>query len=233
MILKYLKLPFYFDVKSLQEEVAVLEKRDWKLHYQTLHYEGEWTALPLRSVGGKSDDVIISAIPDSNYHDTVFLQESPYLQEILSTFKCPLMAVRLLKLNAGAVIKEHRDMDLCFEKGEIRLHIPVRTHEDVEFYLDQERILAREGECWYMNFNLPHSIRNNSPVNRVHLVIDAVVNDWVRSLFSEPVATKKMIPEAVLSEDVSNQIIAQLRQMKTETSNRMADEMEAGPAQGK
>ena len=98
------------------------------------------------------------------------MKESTYLQEVLSNFKCPLQAVRLLKLNVGAVIKEHRDAELGFEYGEIRLHIPVITHEEVEFYLDKERIQLQEGECWYMNFNLPHSIINKSKINRIHLV---------------------------------------------------------------
>ena len=69
-----------------------------------------------------------------------------------------LLAVRLLKLNAGASIKEHRDNDLFFEKGEIRIHIPIITNADVEFYLDSERMNLQEGSCWYMNFNLLHAI---------------------------------------------------------------------------
>jgi len=132
-----------------------------------------------------------------------------------------------LKLEAGADIKEHRDADLCFEKGEIRLHIPVITSSDVEFWLDKERIIAQEGECWYMNFNLPHSISNKSTKARIHLVIDAVVNDWVKELFGRPELKKKEIEEAGYDNDTKKNIIASLRQLNTETSNRIADEMEA------
>ena len=228
MMIKYLQLPFYFDVSRLKEEMATLDKSSWQLHYQKLHYEGEWTALPLRSVDGRADDVIISPLPDSQYQDTVFLKECPCLQEVLAHFKCPLQAVRLLKLNAGAIIKEHRDAELCFEKGEIRLHIPVLTHDEVEFYIDKERMYLKEGECWYMNFNLPHSIINKSKINRIHLVIDATVNDWVKELFAQPLANKKEIPELGHTHKVKKQMIVQLRSMNTETSLRMADEIEAG-----
>ena len=54
----------------------------------------------------------------------------------------------------------------------------------MEFCLDKEKIHVEEGDCWYMNFNLPHSINNKSSVNRIHLVIDAEVNDWVTNLFN-------------------------------------------------
>jgi Aspartyl/Asparaginyl beta-hydroxylase len=229
LILKYLQLPFYFEKELLQEEVSHLANNDWQMHYQTRHYEGEWSAIPLRSGGGKTDNIIISPTNDRPYLDTIFLKNSPYLKKVLQTFKCPLQAVRLLKLKAGAVIKEHRDADLYFEKGEIRLHIPVITHDEVEFYLDKERIYLKEGECWYMNFNLLHSISNKSRADRIHLVVDALVNDWVKELFSQPAACKKEIEKPGYDEDTRRQIIARLREMNTETGNRLADEMETSP----
>jgi hypothetical protein len=225
-MIKYLQLPFNFDSNRLKEEVDALEKNSWKLHFQVLHYEGEWTALPLRSINGNPQNIFVSPIPDNIYQDTIFLKECPYLQQVLGSFKCQLLGVRLLKLNAGAVIKEHRDAELCFEKGEIRLHIPVITHEDVEFYLDKERMPLKEGDCWYMNFNLLHSINNKSSINRIHLVIDAQVNDWVTELFRQPLLFKKEIEEPGYDPQTKKKIIEQLRQMNTEVSNRVAEEME-------
>jgi hypothetical protein len=225
-MIKYLQLPVYFDAARMQQEAEHLSANSWKLHYQLLHYEGEWSAIPLRSVGGAADNIMIAPQAEAVYRDTIFLAECPYIQEVLQSFHCPLMAVRLLKLNAGAVIKEHRDQDLYFEKGEARLHIPVITHEEVAIYLDKERLRLKEGECWYMNFNLPHSIVNNSPVDRIHLVIDAQVNDWLKQLLSQPSRVRKDIAEPTYDEPTKKAIIAQLRSMNTETSNRLADEME-------
>lgn len=228
-IIKYLKLPFVFDSGLLQQEVAALSAMTWLPHYQVKHYEGEWSAIPLRSIGGKADDVIVSPTDNRDYRDTIFLERSPYLQQVLQTFLCPLQAVRLLKLNAGSVIKEHRDAELNFERGEIRLHIAVCTHPDVEFLLDKERVNLQEGECWYMNFNLPHSIHNKSAVNRVHLVIDAVVNDWVKQLFASPAITVKKETadlSGVLSDDTKRKMIVQFREMNTSISHQMADALE-------
>lgn len=226
-VIKYLQLPFFFDTTRLQEEVQLLSGEHWRLHYQEKHYEGEWSALPLRSTGGRPDDIIIAPTSNESYADTVFLEKSPYLRSVLSSFECPLQAVRLLKLDAGAVIREHRDAELNYENGEIRLHIPVITHEAVDFNLDGDRMQLKEGECWYMNFNLPHSIVNNSPVNRIHLVIDAIVNDWVKELFSNQSLNRKETEAPFIDEETQRRIIAQLRELNTETGNRLADEMEA------
>ena len=228
-IIKYLQLPFYFNANRLQQEVNQLANAHWQMHYQKLHYEGEWSAIPLRSIDGKGDNIIISSLPNSNYMDTLFLNESPYTKELLATFKCPLLAVRLLKLNAGAIIREHRDAELCFEKGEIRIHIPVATNNEVEFFLDKERLFLKEGECWYMNFNLPHNINNKSNQNRIHLVIDAVVNDWVKELFnSSDNPVKKEIEEEIPQYDDATKsfMIERFREMNTPVAHQLADNLE-------
>ena len=228
-IIKYLQLPFFFDTGLLQQEVAALSGTDWLPHYQVKHYEGEWNAIPLRSIAGKTDDIIISPIANASYSDTVFLDNSPYLKKVLQSFCCPLQAVRLLKLHAGSTIKAHRDTELNFENGEIRLHIPVLTHPEVEFFLEGERMNLQEGECWYMNFNLLHSINNNSPVNRVHLVIDAVVNDWgTAQCNSTDIIIKKETKDlsGILNDDTKSKMILQFREMNTAVSNKMADDLE-------
>jgi Aspartyl/Asparaginyl beta-hydroxylase len=226
-VLKYIRLPFNFDVTRLQQETHAIAAQQWQLHYQTRHYEGNWTAIPLRSIEGASDNIFISPQIDAQYKNTAYLKSSSYLQEVLNSFYCPLLAVRLLKLEAGALIKEHKDADLAFEKGEIRIHIPVQTNASVEFILEGERMQLREGECWYMNFNLPHAINNKGTTDRIHLVIDAVVNDWVRDLFQIPALIRKETEEPGMDRETKRKIIQHLREMNTETGNRMADEMEA------
>ncbi len=211
----------------MQEELLQIDHSAWQLHYQKLHYEGDWSAIPLRSVNGVASNIFISPEANPQYKNTIFLDKSTYFKEVLSTFKCTLLAVRLLKLNAGALIKEHKDADLCYEKGEIRIHIPVVTNEQVAFYLDKEKMILHEGECWYMNFNLLHSLNNKSKVNRVHLVIDAIVNDWVHELFAQPSITKKEMDEPGYDDKSKMDMIAGLRELNTETSNRIADELEA------
>nr|HMS43742.1 aspartyl/asparaginyl beta-hydroxylase domain-containing protein [Pyrinomonadaceae bacterium] len=72
---------------------------------------------------------------------------------------------------------------LGLEDGEIRIHIPVLTNPQVEFILDDQKVEMQEGEAWYLNFNLFHTVRNEGTTDRIHLVIDCVVNDWMLSNF--------------------------------------------------
>ena len=106
----------------------------------------------------------------------------------MQRFACPLQSVRFLKLAAGSRIREHRDLNLAYEDGELRLHIPVRTNAQVEFYLNNKLLTLHEGECWYLNFNLPHRVVNGGATDRIHLVLDCVVNDWLREQFAAAAA---------------------------------------------
>lgn len=229
-MIKYLQTPFHFDAYKMQQELLSLQGKKWPLHYQTRHFEGEWSALALRSIDGTSVNPIISPLNDAIYHDTDLLNQSPYFQQVLKTFQCPLLSVRLLKLSAGSVIKEHKDAELFFESGLARFHIPVITNNAVEFYLQGERIHLEEGECWYCNFNLRHSLANKGETDRIHLVIDAAVNKWIKDLFSSnAVINKKEIddPEPPgMDEHTKKETIRHLRMMNTAVSNHLADEME-------
>ena len=111
------------------------------------------------------------------------LARCSYVAEVLATFKCELESARFLRLGAGSNIREHRDYQLGYEDGVVRVHIPVQTNPQVEFYLDGQKIDMKEGEVWYLNFNLKHRVVNGGESDRVHLVVDCALNDWLRAFF--------------------------------------------------
>lgn len=43
--------------------------------------------------------------------------------------------MRLLSLAPGSYIREHTDNALVYEDGEMRIHIPVQTNPEVEYYV--------------------------------------------------------------------------------------------------
>ena len=53
------------------------------------------------------------------------------------------------------------------------------------------------------------------------------VNVWLKALFTEPGLEKKEIEEPGFDDDTKRQIIEQLRGLNTETSIRLAEEMES------
>ncbi len=82
-------------------------------------------------------------------------------------------------------IKDHFDFHTSFQFGLLRLHIPIITHPDVIFIIDGQQVAMNPGELWYGDFSKVHSVKNNSSVVRVHMVVDVQINDFVLSLFPE------------------------------------------------
>lgn len=179
-----LKLPFQFDVERLQADLSKFRKDDWILHYNTRDYEGDWGIIALRADEGNKYKIFSPYEVSDNMKDTEHLEKCPYIREVLDNLKCTKNTVRLMRLRPGAVIKEHTDYNLSLDDVEMRLHIPITTNPQMEFYLDKKRVFLQEGECWYLNFNLIHSLKNGGDTDRVHLVIDCTVNDWLRSFFA-------------------------------------------------
>ena len=181
--LSYLQLPFQFEVTRLQKDLASILSEPWNQHGNRWIYRGEWSGLALRNGSGTPTDLDADAVQGSPFTNTPLYDRCPNIQEVLTCFDCPVGSVRLLKLAAGAEIDEHVDGGLCYEVGEARIHIPVRTNPEVDFRLNGRRVVMREGSCWYINANMPHSVVNRGLTDRIHLVIDFGVNDWLRAVF--------------------------------------------------
>lgn len=177
-----LRLPLVFDRQRLQADAAAFAAAEWIPHFNRPVYEGEWSGIALRALPGASVALFPDPSAKAAFVDTEPMRRLSYIPTVLDAIPCTKNSVRLLKLAAGSSIRRHRDYYLGPEDGEVRLHVPVRTHADVEFVLDDERVPMAEGELWFLNFNHYHSVDNRSPVDRIHLVIDCVVNDWLRQL---------------------------------------------------
>lgn len=205
-MLTCLKLPLTFEPESLQSDLDRVASGEWVRHFNDRYYEGDWSGVALRAVTGASTQIYSDPSSAESLTDTPVLTRSPALQRALATLQCPVKSARLLKLGPGARILEHRDYNLSLEDGEIRLHVPITTDPRVEFYLNGEQIVMLSGECWYINANLPHKVENHSDADRVHMVIDCVVDDWLRGLVASvsppietpaPVRDRPSSPEAL------------------------------------
>ncbi|QBB72748.1 hypothetical protein ELE36_16965 [Pseudolysobacter antarcticus] len=178
----HLQLPFECDLDALRADLAEVAPVGWSPHFNTGYYSGDWSGIPLRGIPGTH--VPLYADPTrSDFADTQLMSRCSYIPQLLARLECPIEAVRFLKLAAGASIHEHRDLGLCFEQGAARLHVPVHTSPDVDFRLDDQSLSLGAGECWYINFDLPHRVTNRGVNDRVHLVIDLRVNPWLQAMF--------------------------------------------------
>jgi hypothetical protein len=234
-VIESCKLPFRFDARALREDLATLPEDSWIPHYNRQDYAGSWTVVALRSLQGRPGDAYAGALPPEQYQNTELLERCPHLLEAISGLPCPKTTVRLMRLAAGSRIKPHRDSAMGYEDGRARLHIPVRTHPQVDFRLRDRRVDMHEGECWYLNLNLPHRVFNASPVDRVHLVLDCIVDDWLGSVFTslgfgEAEALGPGTAQRPLTREEARQVIALLRLLDTPASHQLIRELTAAQA---
>lgn len=137
-MLSCIRLPLRFDPASLQADVAALPADDWIPHFNTQYYEGDWSGVALRSVGGVARQIYPDPNPQGSWEDTEILARCSAIRAAVDAFACEKTSVRLLRLGPGASVREHTD------------------------------------------FNLRHRVANHGDAARIHLVVDCVVNDWLR-----------------------------------------------------
>ncbi|MGQ0618246.1 MAG: aspartyl/asparaginyl beta-hydroxylase domain-containing protein [Acidimicrobiia bacterium] len=176
------ELAIEVDVEGLRHDVAGFGPEEWVPHFNQRYYEGEWSGVALRAVGGRGGQLYPDPASREPFADTPQLARCAHVRSLLAGFGCPLLSVRFLRLGAGASIREHRDLNLGFEDGEVRVHVPVTTGPDVEFRHDGEPVEMGLGRAWYLDLNRPHSASNRGRHARVHLVIDCTVNAWLADM---------------------------------------------------
>ena len=89
------------------------------------------------------------------------------------------------------------DVRLTRDGQLVRFHIPIITHPDVKMTcwgLDGEPVEHHmaPGSIYYLDTRKPHSVANLSPVDRVHLVVDAVVTPEVRDRIARSLDVRRM-----------------------------------------
>jgi len=176
-----IRLPRIYDVELLQRDLRTLQEVR-RAPQPGPYHKGEWTGIALYSMGGKQS-TFPSAAGTDHYQETEELLRAPYFRQILQELECPKEVVRILFLPPEGHIKDHFDFHTSFQFGLLRLHLPIVTHPDVVFFIDGQRMNWQPGELWYGDFSKVHSVKNDSQIVRVHMVIDVQINDFVLSLF--------------------------------------------------
>ena len=163
----------------------------------------DWTAISLYGYGPKITDILKPGVLKSSVNIDEQLQwtnlhEATPLNpvfKILENLPCKYERVRFMKLEAGKVIGKHSDKidkDLGFDDGQIiRVHVPIRTNDDVVFSLFESsrakvahEYRLKTGHYYYTDVTKPHAVRNMSDVDRIHLVVDCYANDSLRTLIA-------------------------------------------------
>ena len=224
----WLRLPLQFDVHRMQQECDQFASADWIDHANTGAYDTGWSCLALRAPDGNPRHIM----PRDGlaYRATAHLARCPYLRHVLSGFACEVGAARLMALAAGAVIREHTDPGTALADGVTRIHIPIRTSAQVLFHIDGRAVHFTAGHAWYMDASCRHAVANHGTAARVHMVLDCITNDWLRTLF----ATAGFVPRPApryghrgIHDGNVGELIATLRQSGAPVAQAEADRLAA------
>lgn len=116
-----------------------------------------------------------SPIADEKLYDKRTEYAKGYVNEVMDLLESNIGHVarsRYAVLKAGQEIKPH--LDINTDKA-VRIHIPLITHPDCLFGVTGKKTeavnhMAADGSVWFINQGYSHWVKNNSPVDRVHLV---------------------------------------------------------------
>lgn len=169
--------------------------------------DGSWSALSLR--GYREDDprwgIKPAEMPKRWKEEhpealsytitwTTLVQAMPLIRERLEPMWPNLERVRLLRMSAragGAHLSRHTDItdrNQGTRDGQVaRFHIPLVTHPAATmttWNLDGQptKIHLKHGHCYYLDARKPHAVENASPIDRIHLVVDVLCDEQVRSV---------------------------------------------------
>ena len=93
--------------------------------------------------------------------------------------------ILIAKLRAGGKISAHADGLYSLVKCN-RVHVPLITNSKAIFMIGGEEKVLGAGEMWEINNATLHAVHNQSKQDRVHLIIDWIPNETVRSIDKMP-----------------------------------------------
>ena len=190
--------PYMEDLSAVSD---YLDHAEFQLLTQIAPYKNNniWTAISIHGYGVNPSDIYkpgfaSNDIKIDNKLQWTSLLDKPVMRpirEIIARLPCKFERIRLMKLAAGKSLRKHNDnIDQDIEnKKLIRLHVPIRTNKDVVFtiYDSDEDDVGQElnlktGRYYYLDVTKPHSVSNNSNIDRYHLVVDCFVNNDLNAI---------------------------------------------------
>lgn len=169
---------YNIDTSFLQEKVKKFSKEKWnEFDYRQKTFDVHKNTRTIPLIFNKD----LNNLNTPNEYDD-FVDFSGELLNLYNIFlnhykKGSILRALLVKLNAKSEISKHIDNGIGLEKSK-RHHIPIITNSKVLFTVDVETIHMKQGEIWHIdNSNKYHSVLNNSKKDRVHLIVDWLINE--------------------------------------------------------
>jgi len=98
--------------------------------------------------------------------------------DLENEYVATVVRAEIVKMFANTSVRTHVDGGDMLNVSR-RCHIPLITNKDVFFTVLNTTINMEEGSCYEINNGMPHSVKNSSNFDRVHLIIDLLPNKYL------------------------------------------------------
>lgn len=175
------------DYKGILEILKTIPDEEWKKDTEVRNSKSKVgnTNLDTRALMLKYKSSSITGKGFVNYakNDTEILSKlKPILEKIISNIKefygyenLKLTSILFTELRKGGIIPEHIDEGKMLSTNH-RIHIPLISNPDVKFVLDHKDYYLEPGYGYEINNQIIHEVRNESDIDRIHMIID--LKEW-------------------------------------------------------
>jgi aspartyl/asparaginyl beta-hydroxylase (cupin superfamily) len=164
---KYL---FDYDVSVIKKELSKVTVEDWQ--FDKMRQEvfkdghGDTESIILFFAGGRRK---VTTSPSFN---KAVLDAGEQIRKYFGE-NARIITLMVVKLFAKAQIPAHTDGGTLTTIH--RCHLPIITHKDCEFYINEKKFPFTKGKVFEINNVMSHSVVNNSDIDRIHLICDIKV----------------------------------------------------------
>lgn len=159
--------------------------------------------------------------------ETPLLARLPVMKRLLEGFGFEIMAARLLKLQPGTYLHEHRDYVYLEQVPRYRLHVPIVTNPEAHIVIPGSVVHLSRGYLWKLNpKEAVHSACNFGSEPRIHLMLDCYVNDELAKLAAEeglPAGSIKRLP--ALTPEIRDRILKEGRALLDVNQQEKAEDL--------
>ena len=115
---------------------------------------------------------------NGKYYNDDYLNEIPTLKKIIEQIPGKTYIILIADMEPKSNVFMHIDKGEYFE-NKFRFHIPLKTNDQVSFFVDKKIYNMKENEIWYIDNSFLHGVENNSEENRIHLIFDIEINEEI------------------------------------------------------
>ena len=162
---------------TLAKEIAQATSLQWLHQVFKIYTNPPPSMVPLFNKSGDASQILIeecNAVPTSE------MQKLPIMHSFLNRSGLSLLLVRLIKLAPGARVIEHLDYCDLYGPEKVRLHIPIVTAPDCRAFFQGRAVHLSPDALWMFRPNSAVHAYLNGSVTRIHLIIDAYVDDTLK-----------------------------------------------------